>query len=453
MARFEKILVANRGEIAVRIIRACRELGIQSVAVYSEADAHSLPVHLADEAICIGPAPARASYLNIPAIMSAALISGAQAIHPGYGFLSESADFAEVCSGHGLVFIGPPAEVLARFHDKAATRLAMKKSGMPVIPGSDGPVRSVAEALRIAEAIGYPVMLKAKAGGGGRGMRKATSPSELQRLWPQASAEAKASFGDDGIYIERCLEGVRHVEAQIAVDESGQGICLGERECSIQRRNQKMIEEAPSASIGETLRQEIARLAVDAAVRSGYRNVGTFEFLVDAQNKAYFIEVNSRIQVEHTVTEMTTGMDLVKEQIALASGELLSFSEEQIWVKGHAIECRINAEDAAANFAPSTGVLTTWLPPAGPGIRLDTHCFQGYEVPPYYDSLLAKVIAWGRDRAEAVARMQRALDEFTIVGVTTNIGAHKKILGSDLFRAGQVTTHLIDTVGVDALAG
>ncbi|TMG41545.1 MAG: ATP-grasp domain-containing protein [Chloroflexi bacterium] len=307
VARFEKILVANRGEIAVRIIRACRELGIQSVAVYSEADAHSLPVHLADEAICIGPAPARASYLNIPAIMSAALISGAQAIHPGYGFLSESADFAEVCSGHGLVFIGPPAEVLARFHDKAATRLAMKKSGMPVIPGSDGPVRSVAEALRIAEAIGYPVMLKAKAGGGGRGMRKATSPSELQRLWPQASAEAKASFGDDGIYIERCLEGVRHVEAQIAVDESGQGICLGERECSIQRRNQKMIEEAPSASIGETLRQEIARLAVDAAVRSGYRNVGTFEFLVDAQNKAYFIEVNSRIQVEHTVTEMTTG--------------------------------------------------------------------------------------------------------------------------------------------------
>ena len=436
VARFEKILVANRGEIAVRIIRACRELGIQSVAVYSEADAHSLPVHLADEAICIGPAPARASYLNIPAIMSAAFISGAQAIHPGYGFLSESADFAEVCSGHGLVFIGPPAEVLARFHDKAATRLAMKKSGMPVIPGSDGPVRSVAEALRIAEAIGYPVMLKAKAGGGGRGMRKATSPSELQRLWPQASAEAKASFGDDGIYIERCLEGVRHVEAQIAVDESGQGICLGERECSIQRRNQKMIEEAPSASIGETLRQEIARLAVDAAVRSGYRNVGTFEFLVDAQNKAYFIEVNSRIQVEHTVTEVTTGMDLVKEQI---------------WVRGHAIECRINAEDAEANFAPSTGVLTSWLPPAGPGIRFDSHCFQGYEVPPYYDSLLAKVIAWGRDRHEAVARMQRALDEFTIVGVTTNIGAHKKILASDLFRSGQVTTHLIDTVGVDAL--
>ncbi|TMF81123.1 MAG: acetyl-CoA carboxylase biotin carboxylase subunit [Chloroflexi bacterium] len=453
MTPIEKVLIANRGEIAVRIIRACRELGIQSVAVYSEADAHSLPVHLADEAICIGPANARESYMNIPAIISAALLSGAQAIHPGYGFVSENADFAEVCKDHGLVFIGPPPEVLRLFHDKAQTRLEMKRAGMPVIPGSDGPVRNVAEALRIAEAIGYPVMLKAKAGGGGRGMRKAISPSELQRLWPQAASEARASFGDDGIYVERCLEGVRHVEAQIAVDESGRGICLGERECSIQRRNQKMIEEAPSASISESLRQEIAKLAVDAAVRSGYRNVGTFEFLVDAQNKPYFIEVNSRIQVEHTVTEMTTGMDLVKEQIALASGELLSFSEEQIWVHGHAIECRINAEDAEANFAPSTGVLTSWLPPAGPGIRLDSHCFQGYEVPPYYDSLLAKVIAWGRDRHEAVARMQRALDEFTIVGVTTNIPAHKKILASDLFRSGQVTTHLIDTVGVDALAG
>ena len=453
MTPIEKVLIANRGEIAVRIIRACREVSIQSVAVYSEADAHSLPVHLADEAICIGPANARESYMNIPAIMSAALLSGAQAIHPGYGFLSENADFAEVCKDHGLTFIGPPPEVLRLFHDKAQTRTDMKRAGMPVIPGSDGPVRNVAEALRIAEAIGYPVMLKAKAGGGGRGMRKATSPSELQRLWPQAASEARASFGDDGIYVERCLEGVRHVEAQIAVDESGRGICLGERECSIQRRNQKMIEEAPSASISESLRQDIAKLAVDAAVRSGYRNVGTFEFLVDAQNKAYFIEVNSRIQVEHTVTEVTTGMDLVKEQIALASGELLSMSEEQIWVRGHAIECRINAEDAEANFAPSTGVLTSWLPPAGPGIRLDSHCFQGYEVPPYYDSLLAKVIAWGRDRHEAVARMQRALDEFTIVGVTTNIPAHKKILASDLFRSGQVTTHLIDTVGVDALAG
>jgi acetyl-CoA carboxylase biotin carboxylase subunit len=421
--------------------------------VYSEADAHSLPVHLADEAICVGPAAARESYLNIPAIMSAALISGAQAIHPGYGFLAENADFAEVCKEHGLVFIGPPPEVLRRFHDKVATRVAMKKLGLPVIPGSDGPVKSMSEALRVAEAVGYPVMLKARSGGGGRGMRKVTSPQELQRLWDQASTAAKASFGDPGLYVERCLEGVRHVEAQIAVDEYGSGICLGERECSIQRRNQKMIEEAPSASISEELRQAIARRAVDAAVRFGYRNVGTFEFLVDARGEFYFIEVNSRIQVEHTVTEMTTGIDLVKEQIALASGQPLSFSEEQIWVSGHAIECRINAEDSEQNFAPSTGVLTTWLQPGGPGIRIDTHCFQGYEVPPYYDSLLAKVIAWGRDRAEAVSRMQRALDEFTIVGVTTNIPAHKKILGSDLFRAGQVTTHLIDTVGVDAIAG
>ncbi|HEY3125515.1 MAG TPA: acetyl-CoA carboxylase biotin carboxylase subunit [Candidatus Limnocylindria bacterium] len=448
---FDKILIANRGEIALRIIRACRELGIQTVLVYSEADAHSLPVHLADEAICVGPASSRESYLNIPSIMSAALISGAQAIHPGYGFLAENADFAEVCKEHGLVFIGPPPEILRRFHDKVATRVAMKKLGLPVIPGSDGPVKTMAEALRIAEAVGYPVMLKARSGGGGRGMRKVTAPQELQRLWEQASSEAKASFGDAGLYVERCLEGVRHVEAQIAVDEYGSGICLGERECSIQRRNQKMIEEAPSASISEELRQEIARRAVDAAVRCGYRNVGTFEFLVDARGEFYFIEVNSRIQVEHTVTEMTTGIDLVKEQIALASGQPLSFSEEQIWVSGHAIECRINAEDSEQNFAPSTGVLTTWLTPGGPGIRIDTHCFQGYEVPPYYDSLLAKVIAWGRDRAEAVTRMQRALDEFTIVGVTTNIPAHKKILASELFRSGQVTTHLIDTVGVDAL--
>jgi acetyl-CoA carboxylase biotin carboxylase subunit len=433
------------------VIRACRELGIQTVLVYSEADAHSLPVHLADEAICVGPAAARESYLNIPSIMSAALISGAQAIHPGYGFLAENADFAEVCKEHGLVFIGPPPEVLRRFHDKVATRVAMKKLGLPVIPGSDGSVKTMAEALRVAEAVGYPIMLKARSGGGGRGMRKVTAPQDLQRLWDQASSEAKASFGDEGLYVERCLEGVRHVEAQIAVDEYGSGICLGERECSIQRRNQKMIEEAPSASISEELRQEIARRAVDAAVRIGYRNVGTFEFLVDASGEYYFIEVNSRIQVEHTVTEMTTGIDLVKEQIALASGQPLSFSEEQIWVSGHAIECRINAEDSEQNFAPSTGVLTTWLQPGGPGIRIDTHCFQGYEVPPYYDSLLAKVIAWGRDRAEAVVRMQRALDEFTIVGVTTNIPAHKKILASELFRSGQVTTHLIDTVGVDAL--
>jgi len=351
------------------------------------------------------------------------------------------------------VFIGPPPEVLAKFHDKAATRTLMRQFGLPVVPGSDGTVRTVSEALRIAEAIGYPVMLKARSGGGGRGMRKAESAKDLQRLWDQARGEAKASFGDEGIYIERNLEGVRHIEAQILADEHGNAICFGERECTIQRRNQKMIEEAPSTSIGIELQHRIARLAVDAATRSGYRNIGTFEFLVDSDGAPYFIEVNARIQVEHTVTEMVTGVDLVKEQIALAAGEPLSLSEEQVWVNGHAIECRINAEDPAAGFAPSTGVLTTYMPPGGPGIRVDSHCFQGYEVPPFYDSLLAKVIAWGRDRPEAVARMQRALDELTIVGVTTNIAAHKKILASDLFREGKVTTHLIDTVGVEALAG
>ena len=323
---FDKVLIANRGEIALRVIRACRELGIQTVLVYSEADAHSMPVHLADEAICIGPASARDSYLNIPAIISAALISGAQAIHPGYGFLSENADFSEVCREHGLVFIGPPPEVLARFHDKAATRTLMKQYGLPLVPGSDGPVRTLSEALRIAEAIGYPVMLKARSGGGGRGMRKAESSKDLQRLWDQARAEAKASFGDDGVYLERNLECVRHIEAQILADEHGGAICLGERECSIQRRNQKMIEEAPSASIGLELQHKIAKLAVDAALRSGYRNIGTFEFLVDKDDRLYFIEVNARIQVEHTVTEMVTGVDLVKEHIAIAAGERLSFS-------------------------------------------------------------------------------------------------------------------------------
>jgi acetyl-CoA carboxylase biotin carboxylase subunit len=343
--------------------------------------------------------------------------------------------------------------VLARFHDKAATRSATKRFGLPVVPGSEGVVRSASEALRVAEAIGYPVMLKARAGGGGRGMRKAESARDLQRLWEQTRSEAKASFGDDGIYLERCLEGVRHVEAQILVDDAGQAICLGERECSIQRRNQKMIEEAPSTSINEELRLRIKRMAVDAATRFAYRGVGTFEFLVDAAGNPYFIEMNTRIQVEHTVTEAVTGVDIVKEQIALATGAPLSFSEEQIWVSGHAIECRINAEDAEAGFAPSSGVVTTFLPPLGPGIRVDTHCFQGYEVPPYYDSLLAKVIAWGRDRPEAVARMQRALDEFTVVGVATNVAAHKKILASDLFKKGEVTTHLIDTVGIEALAG
>ncbi|OLC55677.1 MAG: acetyl-CoA carboxylase biotin carboxylase subunit, partial [Chloroflexi bacterium 13_1_40CM_4_68_4] len=417
---FDKVLIANRGEIALRVVRACREMGIASVVVYSEADAHSLPVHLADEAICIGGPQPRDSYLNIPAIISAALISGAQAIHPGYGFLSEDFDFAEVCKEHGLVFIGPPPEVLQRFHDKSETRGALRDIGMPVVPGSEGPLRTASEALRVAEAIGYPVMLKARAGGGGRGMRRVGSPSELQRMWEQARAEARSSFGDDGIYLEKNLEGVRHIEAQILVDDAGTAVCLGERDCSIQRRHQKIVEEAPSPTLSEELRRSIARTATDAAAELGYRGLGTFEFLVDHFGNFYFIEVNARLQVEHTVTECVTGIDLVKEQIRLATGEPLSFSAEQVWINGHAIECRINAEDPANNFAPMAGTVQTYLAPSGPGIRIDSHLFAGYEVPTYYDSLLAKVIAWGRDRAEAIARMQRALDELTITGIVTN---------------------------------
>jgi acetyl-CoA carboxylase biotin carboxylase subunit len=449
---FDKVLIANRGEVALRVLRACREMGIASVVVYSEADAHSLPVHLADEAICIGgPAP-RDSYLNIPAIISSALISGAQAIHPGYGFLSEDFDFSEVCKEHGLVFIGPPPEVLARFHDKSETRRALKELGVPVVPGSDATLRTASEALRLAEAIGYPIMLKARAGGGGRGMRKVASPAELQRQWDQAKAEARSAFGDDGIYLEKNLESVRHIEAQVLVDDTGTAVCLGERDCSIQRRHQKILEEAPSPTLSEELRRSIAETATNSAAELGYRGVGTFEFLVDRAGNFYFIEVNARLQVEHTITEAVTGIDLVKEQIRLAAGEPLSFSPEQVWINGHAIECRINAEDPAHNFAPMAGVVTTYLPPSGPGIRVDSHLFSGYEVPSYYDSLLAKVIAWGRDRAESIARMQRALDELSIGGLVTNVSFHKRVLASEIFRSGQVTTHLLDTLGVEAIA-
>ncbi|HEY8498360.1 MAG TPA: acetyl-CoA carboxylase biotin carboxylase subunit, partial [Limnochordales bacterium] len=416
---FEKVLIANRGEIALRVIRACRELGIRTVAVYSEADRDSLHVRLADEAYCIGPPTSARSYLNIPNIVSAALLAGVDAIHPGYGYLSERADFAEICESHGIVFIGPPSSAIELMGDKVKARKRVSEAGVPVLPGSNEPVDE-RQALEVADAIGYPVMVKAAAGGGGRGMRVARSPEELRRVLAAARAEAEAAFGDGSIYIERLLEEARHVEIQVLGDRAGHMVHLGERECSIQRRHQKIVEEAPSPAVDEGLRQEMGRAAILAARSVGYVNAGTVEFLLGREGHFYFLEMNTRIQVEHGVTEMVTGVDLVKAQIRIAAGEELSLSQEDVRLDGHAIECRVNCEDSQ-NFLPSPGTITGIHFPGGPGIRIDTAIYPGYTVPPYYDSLLAKLMAWGQDREEAVARMARALEEFRIDGVRTNL--------------------------------
>jgi acetyl-CoA carboxylase biotin carboxylase subunit len=444
---FRKVLIANRGEIALRILRACRELGVEAVVAYSEADRESLPVQLADEAICIGPADAKRSYLSAPAVISAALITGCDAIHPGYGFLSEDDGFAEVVAAHDLTFIGPPAAVLERFASKAGTRQLLAAHGLPTIPGSEGMLRDEMHALSEADRIGYPVLIKPSAGGGGKGMRMVRTARELESSIKVCRSEAKAAFGDDSLYLEKWLDENRHVEVQVAVDRFGHGVHLGERDCSVQRRHQKILEEAPTPALSAAARAELAELAVRAVVAAGYENVGTLEFLVDSRGDAYFIEINCRIQVEHPVTEMLTGIDLVATQMRIAAGEPLGFSQADVEFRGHAMEFRINAEDPDHDFRPSAGVVERYHAPGGPGVRMDSHLYPGYEVPPFYDSLLGKLIVWGPDRATAIARGRVALEELVIDGIITNVGIHEALLSNETFLDGKMTTNLLDRVG------
>ncbi|MFH1007598.1 MAG: acetyl-CoA carboxylase biotin carboxylase subunit [Candidatus Latescibacterota bacterium] len=446
---FKKILIADRGEIALRVIRACKEMGIQTVAVHSEADNNSLHLRLADEDVCIGPAPSAFSYRNIPSIISAAEITDSQAIHPGYGPLAENALFAEMCEASGFVFIGPTPETLAQIGDKAAARKMMVEAGVPVIPGSEEVLQNLDMARETARTIGYPVILKAAAGGGGRGMRIARGPEELDQAWQMATSEANAAFTHGGLYLEHYLEKPHHVEIQILADRFGKVIHLGERECSIQRRHQKLIEESPSPVVSQVLRAEICRAAVHGAEHVGYQNAGTVEFLLDGNGNFYFMEMNTRIQVEHPVTEMVSGFDIVKEQIRIAFGEAIQPNQEDIKISGHAIECRINAEDPFRNFTPNAGTITSFHMPGGPGIRVDTHAYGGYRIPPHYDSLLAKLIAHGRTREEAIAKMQRALEEFLIEGVQTTIPFHRAVMEDETFRNGKIDTSYIETCNLE----
>ncbi len=447
---FRRVLIANRGEIALRILRACRTLGIEAVVAYSEADRDSLPVRLADEAICIGPADAKRSYLSAPSIISAALVTGCEAVHPGYGFLSEDEGFAEAVRAHGLTFVGPSPEVLERFGSKEGTRRLLAAHGLPTIPGSDGMLRDELHALGEAERIGYPVLIKPSAGGGGKGMRMVRTPRELETAMKVCRSEAKAAFGDDSLYLEKWLDENRHVEVQVAVDNFGDGIHLGERDCSVQRRHQKILEESPTPSLSPAVRDELCSRAVQAVVAAGYENVGTLEFLVDAQGSWYFIEINCRIQVEHPITEIRTGIDLVTLQLRIAAGERLGLTQADIRPTGHAIELRINAEDPAHDFRPSAGTIERYLPPSGPFVRMDSHLYAGYEVPPFYDSLLGKLIVWGPDRQTAIERSRTALDELILDGPETNVGFHRALLRHDVFLEGRFTTNLIDRVGSGA---
>jgi acetyl-CoA carboxylase biotin carboxylase subunit len=440
---FRKLLIANRGEIAVRVIRACRELGIRTVAVYSEADRHALHVRLADEAFCIGPPPAAESYLNIPNIMSTAELLGVDAIHPGYGFLAENPHFSEICQDVKITFVGPSPQAIAAMGNKAEARQRMKAAGVPVIPGSDGPVRSEQEALDVARRIGFPLIVKASAGGGGRGMRLVHSRDDLRRALQAAQGEAEAAFGSGEVYIEKYVEEPRHIEVQVLADTHKNVVHLGARDCSIQRRHQKLLEEAPPPALRGRFVRALGKAAVRAAHAIDYTGAGTIEFLVDRDGHFYFMEMNTRIQVEHPVTEMVTGIDLVKQQILVAAGQKLPFTQGEIAFHGHAIECRINAEDPKADFRPAPGTITAFVPPGGPGIRVDTHVFSGYTVPPYYDSLIAKVVAWGVDRGEAIARMRRALTEFVVSGVPTTIPLHLHVLDNAFFRRGEVYTNFV----------
>jgi acetyl-CoA carboxylase biotin carboxylase subunit len=440
---FAKVLIANRGEIALRIIRACQELDIATVAVYSQADKDNLHVRAADESVCIGGAPANQSYLHMSNIITAALNRGAQAIHPGYGFLAENAYFAELCETNGIKFIGPRAHVIDLLGDKVKAKVLVKNVGVPVVPGSDGAAGSYEEAIELAEAIGYPVMIKASAGGGGRGMRLAHSKVALKDALTMARMEAGAAFGNDEVYIEKYIEEPRHIEIQILGDEHGNIIHLGERDCSLQRRHQKLLEEAPSSAVDEELRSRMGAVAIKAARAANYSSAGTVEFLVDKQKNFYFIEMNTRVQVEHPVTEMVTGIDIIKEQLRIAAGEKLSYVQDDIHLNGWAIECRINAEDPDNDFRPSPGVVEQYLVPGGPGVRVDSSIYTGYTIPPYYDSMIAKLIVWGRDREEAIARMRRALNEFTIQNISTTIPFHLKVLDNAFFIKGEVYTNFI----------
>jgi acetyl-CoA carboxylase biotin carboxylase subunit len=440
---FRKILIANRGEIALRILRACEELGIKTVVVYSEADRDSLPVKLADEAYCIGPGPSNRSYLNIPNLIAAAELSGAEAVHPGYGFLSENARFAEICKDHGLKFIGPSPYVIDKMGDKIKAKETMKAAGVPTVPGSDGPIVDPLEAERLATEMGYPVIIKAAAGGGGRGMRVVQHAGQFQEQMELAQQEALASFGNGEVYLEKYLEEPRHIEIQVVMDQRGNAIHLGERDCSIQRRHQKLLEEAPSPRLTPEMRERMGQDAVRAAQFIGYEGVGTIEFLLDKHGNYYFMEMNTRIQVEHPVTELITRFDLVQEQIRIAAGAPLSRTQDQVRFEGHAIECRINAEDPEKGFRPSPGVIDAYVPPGGPWVRVDSHVYPGYSIPPNYDSLIAKLIVWAEDRDKAIARMQRALGEYAITGVKTTIPLHEKILDNAFFRKGEVYTNFL----------
>jgi len=450
--QFSKILIANRGEIALRILRACEEMGIATVAVHSTVDRDALHVQLADEAVCIGEPPSSKSYLNIPSIIAAALTRNATAIHPGYGFLAENARFAEICADHEIAFIGPSPEAIRAMGDKSTAKENMIRAGVPTVPGSDGLLKDELAARAIARQIGYPVMLKATAGGGGRGMRLVRDDNDLGRLFHAAQGEAGAAFGNPSLYLEKFIERPRHIEFQILADSYGNVIHLGERDCSIQRRHQKLLEEAPSPALSPELRQKMGEAAVMAAQSINYVGAGTIEFLLSQSGQFYFMEMNTRIQVEHPVTEMITGLDLVAEQIRVAQGEKLQLTQDQVVLRGHAIECRINAEDPEHDFRPAPGRISGYLPPGGPGVRMDSHVYTDYQIPPYYDSLIGKLIVWGPDRPTAIRRMKRALRECALTGVPTTIGFHQKILETPEFMHGEVYTDFVEQVMLPAKA-